>query len=407
MKTHFGAHLYQDGSTAWFGMSELIAIKSHRSLLAGSVLRYPGCVGQLGCCGRLNSRAVNLSLGRQQMGWNAQAAGPPGSTTRRAPANAGPRSVAGDSAAGPTASACRETSITTIPPLLYAMNTSRNLRLLVLAGTVASLTVGAAAPAPTPTSAPTLELPRLKRQGKAPPVAPLQRAKVTLDDLSIEGTADAKAARDQGLNYLAVDPGKQINRPLRGALNEVTFVSFFVYASVGSSIEVGGAQLSIVAGQKPGLAQLLLGPVTTAQASAHELACAVKLERHGNASLAPLPILTVRLDPVLETWDVFLFERLLLAGLPLDVSKREKKFTISAGSEGAWLLGLVSSDENPLFVDANGNGVEDVFERNKLGTLLGSNAAGPARSELQSAFQTSQRSVPLVSWNVRRVVPPK
>ena len=48
---------------------------------------------------------------------------------------------------------------------------------------------------------------------------------------------------------------------------------------------------------------------------------------------------------------------------------------VRAGKEGAWISGLVLADENPLYDDANNNGIDDRFEVEKRGTALPANAA--------------------------------
>ena len=132
-------------------------------------------------------------------------------------------------------------------------------RLLALVATLAVVTSLAAQPAaptvtpPTPTAkvatpkppaAPSLELPRYKTTGKAdaPRLAP---TKVTVADLAPQGLAGARTATKENLNYLALDAGKAWSRPLRGSPNDTTFVSFLAYASVGTVLDIGGAQLTV------------------------------------------------------------------------------------------------------------------------------------------------------------------
>jgi len=49
------------------------------------------------------------------------------------------------------------------------------------------------------------------------------------------------------VDYLALDAGKDWSRPLRGNAKDVTFVSFQVYASQTTIIDIAGARLEFTA----------------------------------------------------------------------------------------------------------------------------------------------------------------
>ena len=128
--------------------------------------------------------------------------------------------------------------------------------------------------------------------------------------------------------------------------------------------------------------------------------------KYGGKNFAALPTLTVLLDPAGGHWTLFSGSRLLADQLPLIAAKRDsRQFTLKAGTEGAWITGLVLADENPLYEDANANGVDDVFERQWLGALLPVNATLPARQQLAKDWKAAQRVKAPPALFVQRPLP--
>jgi hypothetical protein len=128
----------------------------------------------------------------------------------------------------------------------------------------------------------------------------------------------------------------------------VTFVSFLAYASEGSTIDLGGAKLTITGSTKSGYVKLMVGVAPDAKSAPRELTDLFKLEAHDKALVAALPVLTIRLDPVAGVWDLYMFNRLIAEDIPLVNPKgSDKKFTVHAGAQGALLFSVVDSDENP------------------------------------------------------------
>ena len=257
-----------------------------------------------------------------------------------------------------------------------------------------------------PPAAAPLELPRLKSTGKsdAPRLAP---TKVTVADLAPAGLAGARTATKQNFNYLALDAGKTWSRPLRGAPHEKTFVSFLAYASVGTVVDIGGAQIEVKPSTKAGYAQVgWVGP--KAGSPTPTILGLMKLEKHDGADLVALPVLTLRLDPSAGVWDLFAFHRLVADDVPLPAAKGAREFSLKPGAQGAWVLNLVISDENPLFLDANNNGIDDAFEKAQPSTgnkLLAANATAPQRTQLAQTWKTAQKTANVPAWKIRRPVP--
>ena len=116
----------------------------------------------------------------------------------------------------------------------------------------------AAQPASAARTVPSLELPRYKTSGNSD--APLLAStKVMVDDLASTGSATARAATRNEVPYLAVDAGKDLSRPIRGGVRDVTFVSFQLQGSAGTTLDIAGAQLAIGPANKDGFAPLRVG----------------------------------------------------------------------------------------------------------------------------------------------------
>jgi hypothetical protein len=267
----------------------------------------------------------------------------------------------------------------------------------------------AAQPASAARTVPSLELPRYKTSGKSD--APrLASTKVTVDDLAPTGPASARAATRNDVPYLAVDAGKDLSRPLRGGPRDVTFVSFQLQGSAGTTLDIAGARLSIGPANKDGFAPLRVGQPNGNNKTPtwRDLPHVVKVETFDGAPLAVLPVVTVRLDPVAGNWDLSIFQRLVAEDLPLINPPRgaNKTFDLHAGSRGAWLSALVSSDENPLHLDANRNGVDDTFEKTQnTGVLLATTAPAAQRTALVKQWQEAQKAANPRPWSTRSPAP--
>ncbi len=191
---------------------------------------------------------------------------------------------------------------------------------------------------------------------------------------------------------LVLAPTAEWSRPLRGAAKDITFVSFQVYASENTVIEVGGARLGVTASSSSGRLQLMYDNVRNGALQWRGLGVIMAAEPYNGTRLAPLPILTVRLDPEMDVWDLYSDSRLLAHGLPLIASKKDdRKITVKPGVAGAWVCGLVLSDENPLYEDTNSNGLDDRFEQKERGSLLARNVPEPVRAMLANRWKASQR----------------
>ena len=92
--------------------------------------------------------------------------------------------------------------------------------------------------------------------------------------------------------------------------------------------------------------------------------------------------------------------------MPLITAKRDnRQLTVKAGTEGAWICGLVLADENPLYEDDNFNGIDDAFERQKRGVILPASALLYERQQLAQDWKASQRAKAPPALFVQRPMP--
>ena len=271
---------------------------------------------------------------------------------------------------------------------------------------VAALALTATLRAQSNATPPALGLLRLKSAARPNEAAPLVAGKFTVDELSAAGFAGASKARKNNVDYIALDAGKEWARPLRGNPHDVTFVSFQVYASQSTIIEIGAARLGFTASPTSGNLQLMFDDSATGSLQWKTLNFHLGLGSYDGKQFASLPTLTIRLDPITSTWDVYSGSRLLADNLPLIATRKDQRqFLVRAGSEGAWITGLVMADENPLYEDANANGIDDAFEKQKRGAILSASAALADRKALAQEWKEAQRKVAPPALYLKRPMP--
>ncbi len=252
------------------------------------------------------------------------------------------------------------------------------------------------------------ELPRLKAGGNATNPVAVPKGRATKTDLAADSRGQARRAASQGLDYLAIDGGTAWAADIRGAEPDITFVSFFAYVSEGSTIDIAGAKIVIRPAKEPGCVQMQIGRPGPQGMQWRNFGGPVRQEPYDGAPLAALPVLTVRLDGTAGIWDLYVGPRLGAFDIPLGKlpTGANREFRLHAGPHGARVCGLVSSDDNPLFVDANRNGIDDAFEAQRdPATSLKGRKAGIARSELAKAWQQDQQARNVQPWPVRRPLP--
>lgn len=273
--------------------------------------------------------------------------------------------------------------------------------------TAALLVASGACGQPVSSKSAPLALLRLTEPTEAGDAAKLASTKFAIDPLTAVGVPGLSTARKDNADYLALDAGKEFTRSLRGSVREVTFVSFQIYGSQTTIIEIGGARLGLTSSPLQNGLQLMYDDSTNGTLQWKSLNVHVPTARYAGKPLAALHPITIRLDPAAGVWDLFSGSRLLADSLPLIASRRDNRdFTLKAGTDGGWLVGLVLSDENPLYEDANANGIDDAFERQKrAGLLLPATATPTERHQLASDWKVAQHAKPPPSLVVSRPLP--
>lgn len=282
----------------------------------------------------------------------------------------------------------------------------KTLHLLIRVLFAVTCTVVASLYAQSNATAPALGLLRLKATAKANDATPLAPGKYAVDDLSTGAATGVTKAKKDDVDFLSLDGGKEWSRPLRGSPRDVSFVSFQLHASGSTVVDIGGARLGLTLSPVSGSLQLMYDDSATGALQWKPLNVHVGTGKYGGRMLAPLPTLTVRLDPGAGTWDLFSGSRLLADNLPMIVANKDRRqFLVRAGGEGAWLSGLVMADENPLYEDANANGIDDTFERQKRGALASASASAFERKTLAQEWKDAQRQKAPPALFVKRPLP--
>jgi hypothetical protein len=109
------------------------------------------------------------------------------------------------------------------------------------------------------------------------------------------------------------------------------------------------------------------------------------------------------MDPTEGIWDLYFGSRQLADGLTLNAG--ESRVLVHGGEGGAWVCGLVQSADNPLFEDANANGIDDGFERERIGQLLARGSSSSARSDVAKQWRDDARAHPPAAWLAERPRP--
>jgi hypothetical protein len=214
--------------------------------------------------------------------------------------------------------------------------------------------------------------------------------KFAADMLSAQDFVGAQGGETRRVRFLALDAAREWSRPLRGGAKDLVFVSCSLYGSVGTQLEIGGARLRVAESDVLAYGQL----VVEENGKLRGLGIHVPMDFHDGKILARFSVLTLRLDRAEGTWDLYHGARLVAEDLPLADTKEEQRFTLKAGDQGAMLNGLVQSDENPLYADTNGNGVDDAFEQQKQGRLLTTADGKATRKQLITDWRKHQRANP-------------
>lgn len=246
---------------------------------------------------------------------------------------------------------------------------------------VASSPAAAAQPAP-------LGLPRLRPQPPKDAPASLRAEQYDVDALALTGTspsAGVRKDRQGAFDIIKIAPNQEFIRPLKTSPGQVSYYSFLVYGSSYSVLSFEGVSLALAASPVTGGLELMAGVEVDGKLSWRSTNHHMVVEQYGGQALAAAPVLTVRVDPKAGEWDLFAGSRQIASGLPLVPNATKgarRELVLHGGSDGLWLAGFVQSSVNPLFEDANNNGIDDAYERTVRGSLLKADASPEARRSL-------------------------
>jgi len=187
-----------------------------------------------------------------------------------------------------------------------------------------------------------------------------------------------------GVRVLKIAPKLGWERPLLS--NESTlFISFQLYASLGTLVQVGGQSFLFDSGPLSNSGTIYYkgkGGAGWVSTGIH-----IPLEQYSEERLAALPIVTIRHDPAREQWDSFFGTRRILGNMPIASKDRSNwKIDFQGGADGILITGLVQSRENPFFEDREARGVPDAVLSNK---------------DIRDAYAVRGRSMPLLYERIR------
>jgi hypothetical protein len=236
---------------------------------------------------------------------------------------------------------------------------------------------------------PPLGLPRLAKQPKAGSPKLLEASKFSVTPLVSEGDESRLAGAKDGAKILNLAPREEWSRPLRGNPNEPLFVSFALSATQETSVDIAGVTIRVGKSAVPNFVEI------------QPLNIDVKTQVFDGKSAAALPVITVRLDPANRVYDIFYGSRLVVDNAPFQENKKRRSITITGGSSGASVYGVVQSDESPLYVDENANGVSDEFELKTKGRLAAKGAIVAEHRQLAREWKQSDemRRAPAIVFN--------
>jgi hypothetical protein len=199
----------------------------------------------------------------------------------------------------------------------------------------------------------------------------------------------AKLMTQGRASYLGIEPEAEWEQPLRHKTAEISYISFTLNASSGTRIEIGGAAFSVEPSQRSDT-HAGIRVLSSEAPICHETPWSL----FGGSRMAPLNIVTVKVDRRTYTWSMWFRDSLVVTDAPMSEDKRNfGRIRVTAGKGGAWLCGLVFSDENPLFEDGNDNAVPDDFEVSSTGGLVEVGASAGTLEALRRGWLAKRRTM--------------
>lgn len=224
----------------------------------------------------------------------------------------------------------------------------------------------------------------------SPRLAAAPAFSLQVDDLAAGSPAGVFRRSREGVTVLDLPAGAGWTLPLRGGGARMVFVSVVAQVSASTVLEAAGVRLGFTASPVAGALQVMRDDPAGGW---KPLGLHVAGGRHEDRELASAPVLTIRVDPGRGLWDLFAGARLVAHDLPLPAGP--PRVRLLAGAAGAWLQGVVQSDDHPWWEDTDRDGIDDAFTR-RLALPL---ADRPARA---AAWREAQRRDPPPAPRLRR-----
>jgi hypothetical protein len=195
-------------------------------------------------------------------------------------------------------------------------------------------------------------------------------------------------------------------RPLRNRRSPELYVSFVITASVGTEIHVGGWSFRLGRMASETFTELQYMAASKGDANWIGTGIVSAIQTFHGRQMAALPILTFRFAEQPERMvDVYAnassVRTLEQPGQIEGASLRgDGTLRIKGGEQGALLSSVVQADENPLFEDANKNGIDDEFE-----TVHAMHRRPGTPAELKQDWREIQMTVGVPSLSTDRPAP--
>lgn len=193
-----------------------------------------------------------------------------------------------------------------------------------------------------------LGLPRLRPSVPVGHSLPIDTSSFEVDGLTAFDTGRTEHAPTErsGIRLLELTPSVSWKRPLRQK-TDTTFVALHALASENTIIKVDTVQLKLLPGPTDTLLTIHLYDQPFEQWRSTGIH--IPLDVYDGNKMAALPILTIRHDRQRQEWSLFLGTRQRISNQKLSNSQTGTgDIEVIAGQAGAWVLGLVQADENPL-----------------------------------------------------------
>jgi len=204
-----------------------------------------------------------------------------------------------------------------------------------------------------------LGLPRLRHSVPLGQAVPLGSNSYFIDPLERNeaGHERQNLVERDGIRILEIGEGYQWVRPLLWS-NPTSFISVQIYATLGTRFRIGGQSFKFDTGPlENGGTLYFKNPEVEGWMSS---GVHIRMEEFEGRRYAALPIITVRYSPIESKWDAFFGATRKVSSMPIHGELgMPNTIEIEGGRGGAWVSGLVQSIENPLFEDADKNGVAD------------------------------------------------